>query len=78
MFEQWLADQNDKYELAKNHAYLIGSFTNPQMVQDMLGTGPGKYTSTEEEFEKSWAMVKESEVEEEKIPRRKRKRLKSK
>ena len=77
MFEHWLADQNDKYELAKNHAYLIGSFTNPQMVQELLGTGPGKYSSTDEEFEKSWAIVQE-ENKEEKIPRRKRKRLKSK
>lgn len=77
MFEQWLADQNDKYELAKNQAYLIGSFINPQMVKDMLGTGPGNYVTTDEEFEKSWAMVQE-DSKEEKITRRKRKRLKSK
>lgn len=79
MFEQWLADQEDNYELAKNHAYLIGSFVNPQMLQDILNKGTGKYTSTDEDFEKSWNIVQnDAVIHKEKIPRRKRKRLKSK
>lgn len=57
MYENWLADQNDEAELAKNHAYLLASFWNPEAVKQILGEGV--HDSTDEEFEESSRMVKE-------------------
>ena len=58
MYENWMADQNDNAELAKNHAYLLGSFINPEMAKNILEP---KHTheSTEEEFEESLKMIDE-------------------
>jgi hypothetical protein len=58
MFENWLADQNDEAELAKNHAYLLASFSHPEAVKQLIGNG-NVHISTDEEFEESSAMVKE-------------------
>jgi hypothetical protein len=58
MYENWLADQNDKAELAKNHAYLLASFSHPDAVKQLLGKG-NVYESTDEEFEESTRMIKE-------------------
>ena len=58
MYENWLADQSDQAELAKNHAYLLASFWNPDAVKQMLGEG-NVHISTEEEFDESTRMVKE-------------------
>lgn len=60
MYNNWIADQTDKSELAKQHAYLLGSFWNPEAVKKMLGEGVATHASTEEEFEESWKMVEES------------------
>lgn len=59
MYENWLADQNDQSELAKNHAYLLASFWNPEAVKQILGDG-NVHTSTDEEFEESTRIVKEA------------------
>lgn len=59
LFQNWLADQKEDAELAKNHAYLIGSFSNPEAVKNMLDTG-NVHISSEEEFEESSRMVLES------------------
>lgn len=57
-FHNWVADQNDKVELAKNQAYLVGSFIAPQAVQKILGTeGTAKHKSTDAEFEKTIEMM---------------------
>src|SRR5579885_488068 len=58
MYENWLADQNDDAELAKNHAYLLASFWNPEAVKQILGDG-NVHMSTDEEFEESSRMVRE-------------------
>jgi len=58
MYENWLADQNDSAELAKNHAYLLASFSHPDAVKQIMGDG-GTHKSTDEEFEESSRMVKE-------------------
>lgn len=75
MYENWLADQNDQSELAKNHAYLLASFWNPEAVKQLLGDG-NKHTSTDEEFEESTRMVKEinDELARKKIPKQKRRK----
>lgn len=58
MFENWLADQNDQAELAKNHAYLLASFSHPEAVKQILGDG-NVHESTDEEFEESSKMVRD-------------------
>lgn len=57
MFQNWLEDQKDKSELAKNHAYLIGSFSNPEAVKELMGAG-NVIESNEEDFEESLDMVR--------------------
>lgn len=57
MYENWLADQNDDAELAKNHAYLVASFWNPEAVKQILGDN-GVHESTDDEFEETSQMVK--------------------
>jgi hypothetical protein len=55
----WLADQNDKYEIVKNLGYLIGSFIDPERVNAILGNSGTQHISTEEEFEESFEIVKQ-------------------
>lgn len=74
MFYNWIEDQNEKAELAKQHAYLIGAFINPEAVQKLTKTD-NVHVSDSEDFEKSWEMVKSGEFDN-KI-KRKRKRIKS-
>ena len=59
MYENWVADQNEKVDLAKNHAYLLASFWNPEAVNKILGQSGDTHISTDEEFEESTRMVKE-------------------
>lgn len=61
MYENWLADQNDKAELAKNHAYLLASFDHPEEVKKILGDG-NVHESTEEDFNESLKIVKEGKL----------------
>ena len=61
MFNNWVEDQNDEAELAKNHAYLLASFWNPEAVQQIVGDG-NTHQSTEEEFEESSRMVREQSM----------------
>jgi hypothetical protein len=56
MYENWLGDQLDKAELAKNHAYLLASFDHPDAIKQLLGEG-NTHTSSEEEFDESSRMV---------------------
>jgi len=58
MYENWVADQGDNIDLAKNHAYLLASFWNPEAVKKILGDTE-TFVSTDEEFEESSAMVQQ-------------------
>jgi len=58
MFNQWVGDQIDSAELAKNHAYLLASFDHPEAVKELVGAGD-VHQSTDEEFEESSKMVRE-------------------
>ena len=61
MFENWVADQSDRVELAKNHGYLIASFINPEAVKQIIGDGNTK-DSTEEEFDETSKMIRDFNV----------------
>jgi len=73
MYENWLEDHNDRNELAKNHAYLVASFWNPEAVSKILSADT--HSSNDEEFEESSKMVKEMNIEKDlSTIKRKRKR----
>ena len=75
MFENWLADQKDSADLAKNHAYLLASFWNPEAVKQILGEGMCVHESSSEDFEESTNMIKQiNERNEEKSTTKRRKR----
>jgi len=73
MFENWVADQNDDVEMVKNHAYLVGSFINPEAVKKLLGESGQVHKSSDEEFEASTQMVVDDAKIEKKKTKRKRK-----
>jgi hypothetical protein len=60
LFHHWMGDHRDNAELAKNHAYLLGSFWNSEAVQQMLNANV--HESTDDEFEESLRMVKEGSI----------------
>jgi len=78
MYENWVADQKQKAELAKNHAYLLASFWNPEAVQNILGGN--SIETTDEEFEESSRIVKEQSLmlQEKEAQKKKRRRRKPK
>ena len=78
MFYNWIADQQDRVELAKNQAYLVGSFINPEAVKKLIGQdGGATHKSTEEEFEKTTQLM-DKEVEKNQKASKKRKKRKIK
>jgi hypothetical protein len=61
MFYQWMEDEKEKSELAKNHAYLLGSFTNPEAVKKLMGGG-NSFDSSDEDFEESTQIVSQNKI----------------
>jgi hypothetical protein len=59
MFYSWIEDKKDKNESDKNHAYLIGGFSNPAMLQKILNKDQNVVSTTEEDFEKTLEMIKD-------------------
>ena len=75
LYEQWLGDQRDDAELAKNHAYLLGSFWNSEAVQQMLNDNV--HESSDEDYEESLRMVRDTNLkmlQDEKTPKRRKHR----
>ena len=79
LYEQWLGDHRDDAELAKNHAYLLGSFWNAEAVQDMMNDNI--HESTDEELAESMKMVEDNdiralfkEMEDDRKPKKRRRR----
>ena len=61
LYENWIGDHRDEAELAKNHAYLLASFTNPEAVQKLIN--PTTHESSDEDFEESLRIVRETNFE---------------
>ncbi len=59
-FEHWVQTQKDNIELAKNHAYLLGSFSNPEAVKNLLDTN--RVELSEEEWDQSSEMVRTGKI----------------
>lgn len=74
MFWQWAKVNNINVENLQNQAYLIGSFINPEAVRDLLDKD-STYAVSDDDFEKSWEMVK-SEPDESKQASNKKRKLK--
>lgn len=62
MYENWLSDQEDKAELAKNHALLLGSFWNPEAVKQMTKDS-NVIESTEDDLDETTRMVRQMNLE---------------
>jgi hypothetical protein len=60
-FNNWVADQNDMAELAKDHAYLLASFSNPEAVKQIMDQG-NSHISSDDEFEESSRIVREQSL----------------
>lgn len=76
MFQHWLEDQNDKREETKNLSYSIGSFINPQAVQELVNAGDNTFATDDEAFDQlsnEIADFNRKQLEKEK-PHRKRKK----
>lgn len=79
MHESWLEDKRERAEEAKNLGYLIGSFTNPEMVKKLLHAEANTFVSDDEEFDKlSKAIIEENrrkdQEKEANAPRRRRRK----
>ncbi len=75
LYYQWLGDHRDDAELAKNHAYLLGSFWNSEAVQQMLNDNV--HESSDEDYEESLRMVRETNLkllQAEQTPRKRKRR----
>lgn len=62
MYCNWLEDIKEKIELTKDHAYLIGSFTNPEAVKKLLDDSNNTITSSDEDLEESSNMVLDNTI----------------
>jgi hypothetical protein len=75
LYEQWLGDHRDDAELAKNHAYLLGSFFNSEAVQQLLNDNV--HESSDEDYEESLRMVRDTNLkllQAEKAPKRRKRK----
>lgn len=60
LYENYIADQADQAELAKSHAYLLASFSHPESVKKILGTGGDIRSSTDEEFDELSELIRKN------------------
>ena len=72
LYYNWMEDQRETAELAKNTAYLLASFWNPEAVKQILQGDI--HESTDEEFEESSKMVREMNMKALQKPSKKRRR----
>lgn len=76
MFEHWIKDQEDHMEAIKNHAYLIGSFINPEAVQQMRKEKENTVEMSEDQLDKvSELLSKYDNKKEEPIKRRRKRKI---
>lgn len=71
MYQSWLRDLEEKHDMYKDYATYLGSFSNLEMAQKIVG---GKKIETNDaDFEESWKNVlKEDEKEETQLHRRRK------
>lgn len=80
MFENWQADLEDDSKLAKDIAYLIGWFIDPERAKKLMGIDGNTHVSSDEEFEASMKMVKDASLADQskKVGKKKKKKAKLK
>lgn len=79
MFQNWAEDQNDKAELEKYNAYIIGSFINPKAAKELIKGSSDDFsrTSSDKDFEEALNIVRNGDIEEPTIKRKRRRKLKA-
>ncbi len=60
MFYSWIEERKEEVDFHKNQAYLIGGFINPSMLSKIINKDENVVSSTDEDFEKTLEMIKES------------------
>lgn len=73
MYENWVADQLEQAELAKNHAYLLASFYNPEGVKQALGIGANVNKTSDEEFEETSKFIRKNKKETKNVNKKRKK-----
>lgn len=73
MYTNWIQDQDEKQEFAKNYSILTGSFSNPQMAQRMMKAET--VVSSEEDFDKISKEIRKEAEQTVKTKKRRRKIL---
>lgn len=76
MFYSWVEDQKQDLNQLEQHAYLIGGFSNPEMLNKIIKNKENSVETDDKDFERSMQMVKESHKEEDKISKRRKRRKK--
>lgn len=79
MFNSWVEDKKESMESYKNHAYLIGGFSNPEMLNKIINDSGNKFEANDEDYEKSLEFVKafnENDMENKTSLRKRKKRKK--
>ena len=75
MFHNWAEDFNDEHKLLDNQGYLIGSFINPTLVRQILGSDSETFTSDDKEFDElSNRILEQNKEQDKKLKKRKKKR----
>ena len=77
MFYHWIEDEKERSEILKNHAYTIGGFSNPEMLNKILDKEDqsNQVSSTDEDFEKSLQIIKQNEESNKTNKRKRRKKI---
>lgn len=58
LFYGWVEKNKNQGDILKDQAILIGSFTNPEAAQKMLGIGVTKIESDDDDFDRSFEYVR--------------------
>ena len=78
MFHNWVEDFYDEHKMLENQGYLIGSFINPELVKKVLGSDSEKHVSSDEEFDAISKQILETNREQEKPLKKRKRKLKFK
>lgn len=76
MFEHWLRDEEQQYEMLKSQSILIGSFSNPEAAKAMLKAENPDFESSDADFEESLKMVRKDRDNTKTVKKKKRQRIK--
>jgi hypothetical protein len=78
MFYSWVEERKEIQNAERDQAYLIGGFVNPSLLQKMLNEDSNSISTSDEDFEQSLKIIKDSHQDTENTASLKRKRRRKK